>query len=109
MKSYALIGLVIALVIVGILVYKAGTVYTRGTKETRHAVSPPEQAHILQCRTQIKKIGNAIQLYYVENGKYPQSLDELQVVSLPETYCPVTGQTYIYNSENGTVICPQHR
>ncbi|MEO0128927.1 MAG: type II secretion system protein GspG [candidate division WOR-3 bacterium] len=109
MKQYTLIGLVIGLFIVGILVYKAGIVYTRGTKETQHAVSPPERAHILQCQTQIKKIENAIQLYYAENGKYPQSLDELQDISLQETYCPVTGQRYLYNAENGTIICPQHR
>mgnify|MGYP001052233722 CR=1 FL=1 len=109
MKSYGLIGLVIGLVIVGILVYKAGNIYTRGTKETQHAIAPPERAHILQCQTQIKKIENAIQLYYVENGRYPQSLNELNDIPSQETYCPVTGQAYLYNPENGTVICPQHR
>uniref|UniRef100_A0A7C6AFD8 Type II secretion system protein GspG C-terminal domain-containing protein n=1 Tax=candidate division WOR-3 bacterium TaxID=2052148 RepID=A0A7C6AFD8_UNCW3 len=108
MKSYGLIGLVIGLVIVGILVYRAGNIYTRGTTETQHAIAPPERAHILQCQTQIKKIENAIQLYYAENGRYPQSLDELDI-PLQETYCPVTGQAYLYNPENGAVICPQHR
>lgn len=109
MKSYGLIGLAVGLVIVGILVYKAGTIYTRGTRETQHAVAPLERAHILQCQTQIKKIEDAIQLYYTENGRYPQGLNELNDISLQETYCPVTGQAYLYNPENGTVVCPQHR
>ncbi len=109
MKLYPLIGLVIALVIVGILVYKAGTVYTRGTGESMHAVSSPKSAEILQCQAQIKKIANAIQLFYSEHGRYPKNLDELEDISLQETYCPLTGQAYVYNEENGTVICPQYR
>ncbi|MEO0095216.1 MAG: type II secretion system protein GspG [candidate division WOR-3 bacterium] len=109
MKSYALIGFVVGLVIVAILVYKAGTVYTRGVKDAQHATAPLERARILQCQTQVKKIENAIRLYYTENGKYPERLDELNDISLQEKYCPVTGQAYIYSPEDGTVICPQHR
>ncbi len=109
MKSYGVIGLFIGLVIVGILVYKAGVLYTRGTKESQHAVAPLERANILKCETQIRKIGNSIHLYYTENGRYPESLDELNDISSSEKYCPISGQVYIYSAEKGTVICPVHR
>lgn len=109
MRTYALLVLFVALVIVVILVYKAGVVYTRGTKETRTVIPPPERANILRCQTQIRKIEGAIQLYYAENSKYPESLDDLTDIQSQETYCPVTGQAYLYNPENGTVICPCHR
>ncbi|MGQ9464706.1 MAG: hypothetical protein ACUVQ3_01760 [bacterium] len=109
MRIYAFLAVVIvALVIVAVLVYKAGTTYTRGRKENQTAVSPLERANILQCRAQIQKIEMAIQVYYSENNKYPERIDDLVSISPQETYCPVTGQAYIYNPENGTVICPQH-
>ncbi|MGB9719987.1 MAG: hypothetical protein ACPL28_00700 [bacterium] len=109
LRTYALIGLLLGLVIVGILIYKAGTIYTRGTRESQSAVAPPERANILRCQTQIRKIEGAIQLYYVENSKYPERLEDLSDIQFQETFCPVTGAPYIYNSENGTVMCSEHR
>ncbi len=108
-RTYAFLVLIIALVIVAVLVYKAGIIYTRGSRENQTAVAPLERANILQCQTQIRKIEMAIQIYYTENGKYPEKLEDLNDISAQETFCPVTGQAYIYNSENGSVICPQHR
>lgn len=108
-RTYAFLVLIIALVIVAVLVYKAGIIYTRGSRENQTAVAPPERANILQCQTQIRKIEMAIQIYYTENGKYPEKLEDLNDISAQETFCPVTGQAYIYNYENGSVICPQHR
>lgn len=98
----------IAIVIVALLVYKAGVVYTRGQKENQAALSPLERTNILQCHAQIQKIEMAIQNYYSENNKYPERMDDLVDISPQETYCPITGQSYIYNPENGSVICPQH-
>lgn len=108
-RTYAFLVLIIALVIVAVLFYKAGIIYTRGSRENQTALSPPERANILQCQAQLRKIEMAIQIYYTENGKYPEKLEDLNNISAQEIFCPVTGQAYIYNSENGLVICPEHR
>ncbi|MEO0184218.1 MAG: hypothetical protein ABIL20_00240 [candidate division WOR-3 bacterium] len=109
MRTYALLGFLIGLIIVGILIYKAGTVYTRGTKESQTVAAPTVRANVLRCQTQIRKIEGAIQLYYVENSKYPERLEDLPGVQIQETFCPMTGNPYIYNPENGTVVCSEHR
>ncbi len=109
MRTYALLGSLIGLIIAGLLIYRAGTVYTRGSKESKTAVAPPERANILRCKTQIKKIETAIQIYYAENSKYPDKLEDLDDIQAYETSCPITGQVYIYNPENGNVICPEHK
>lgn len=109
MRIYALLGFLIGLVVVSILIYKAGTVYTRGTKESQSVVAPTARANILRCQTQIKKIEGVIQLFYVENSKYPERLEDLPGIQIQETFCPITGNPYIYNSETGTVMCSEHR
>lgn len=110
MKICAFLAVVvIALIIVALLVYKAGTAYTRGQKENQSAVSPLERANILQCRARLRKIETALQTFYMENGKYPEKLEDLTDISVQEAFCPVTGQAYICNPENGLVICPQHQ
>ncbi|MCX7995861.1 MAG: hypothetical protein N3A65_08870 [candidate division WOR-3 bacterium] len=105
MKTYGLIGLILGLVIVGILVYRAGKLYTRGSEESRYAVAPPERANILSCQMRIKKIEDAIQIYYAESGKYPESLDDLRDIPSTEKYCPITGQVYYYSPLTGRVAC----
>jgi|UniRef100_A0A7V3VV34 hypothetical protein len=108
MRAYALIGLIIGLVIVGILVYRAGVTYTHGTRDGQSAVAPPERANILRCQAQIKRIEDAIRLYYIENGRYPERLEELRDILPQETYCPITGRPYLYEPTSGIVICPDH-
>ncbi|MEO0162007.1 MAG: hypothetical protein ABIL39_08825 [candidate division WOR-3 bacterium] len=109
MRTYALFGLTIGLVVVGIIVYRAGVIYTRGTREAQHAVAPPEKARNLDCQLRIKKIQDAIQLYFIENGKYPEQLSDLNDIPGSETFCPITGQPYQYDYRTGNVFCPQHR
>ncbi len=109
MRTYVLIGFFVALVIVAILIYRAGILYTRGSRGKEVVTTPVERASALQCSAQIKKLRMSIQYYYAENGKYPVELTDLKDISSSELSCPVTNDVYIYDPERGTVSCPQHR
>ncbi len=109
MRTYALIGFLVALVIVAILVYKAGILYTRGSEGSQVVTSPIERANRTQCTAQIRKLQMAIQHYFSENGRYPANLVDLGDISSAELNCPVTGDAYIYDPERGMVMCPQHK
>jgi len=64
------------------------------------------------CEGNLKKIQNALEMYYVDNqGLYPVTLDKLVPKYLPkEPACPLTGASYLYlkkaNGKQFEASCP---
>ncbi|MEO0106811.1 MAG: hypothetical protein ABIL70_00470 [candidate division WOR-3 bacterium] len=109
LRTYGIVALLISVAIVGVLVYRSGNVYTKKDRMISTPVSTLERTYALDCQMRIRKIEDAIQMYYAEYGKYPDMLSDLTAIKIDETYCPVSGEAYIYDPNRGTVICPKHR
>ena len=62
-------------------------------------ISAHEGAKIEGQQATLKGIKNAIQIYYASNGKYPESIYEIQ--KLMDS--PIDPDMYQYNPQNGTV------
>lgn len=104
----AAIALVIALLIIGIIVIAALSVYTGGAGDKESVTSPIERTKNVQCLSQIRRVEMSIQTYRYECGHFPQSLSELDDMSERDFYCPVTGSPYDYDQETGRLTCPDH-
>jgi hypothetical protein len=104
----AAIALVIALLIIGIIVIAALSVYTGGAGDKKSATSPIERSKSVQCLSQIRRVEMSIQTYRYEHGYFPQSLSELGDMSEKDFCCPVTGSPYEYDANTGTLTCPDH-
>jgi hypothetical protein len=102
------IALIIALVIIGIIVIAALSVYTGGTGDEDSKTSPIERAKNVQCLSQIRRVEMSIQTYRYEHGHFPQTLSELGDMSEEDFFCPVTGSQYTYDVGTGTLNCPDH-
>lgn len=107
-QGMAAITLVIALLIIGIIVIAALSVYTGGTGDKESVTAPIERAKNVQCFSQIRRVEMSIQTYRYEHGHFPQSLSELDDMSNNDFYCPVTGSPYEYDANTGTLSCPDH-
>ncbi len=62
-------------------------------------ISVHEGSKINAQQATLKSIKNAIQIYYASNGRYPESLNEIQ--KLMDS--PIDPNMYQYNPENGMV------
>lgn len=69
---------------------------------------PVNRALNIECGSRLRNLENAIQIYTTENGRPPESLDQLNEIDNAIKYCPVTGKPYNYNKETGQVSCPGH-
>lgn len=105
----ALISIVISLLIAAILIIAVLTFY-RGGKNAEDDVitSPIKKGKAVQCLAQIRRVETVIQMHLAEYGRYPSSLSELKDLSDADFYCPVTNNSYYYNSSTGKVTCPDH-
>jgi len=70
--------------------------------------SPIKRARSVECLAQIKIIEMQIQLYSVQNGRYPESLSGIEGLSASDLRCPVTQNNYRYDVQSGRVSCPDH-
>ena len=104
----AAIALVIALLIIGIIVIAALSVYTGGPGDKESVTSPIERTKNVQCFSQIRRVEMSVQTYRYEHNHFPQSLSELDDMSERDFYCPVTGSPYVYDANTGTLSCPDH-
>jgi prepilin-type N-terminal cleavage/methylation domain-containing protein len=59
-----------------------------------------------ECMNNLSQIRQALQLYTVDNDRYPSSLEELNLANMVR--CPISGQAYQYDPNTGTVRCPTH-
>ena len=107
-QGMAAIALVIALLIIGIIVIAALSVYTGGTGDKESVTSPIERTKNVQCFSQIRRVEMSIQTFRFERGHFPQALSELDDMSERDFYCPVTGSPYDYDANTGTLRCPYH-
>jgi len=107
-KVIGLISILISLVVVIILIMTAINIYAGGKTVTKTVTSPIEKTKNVQCLSQIRRIENAIQIYYVENGKYPERLEDLLDLSPQDHYCPITERLYNYDAAAGRVTCLGH-
>lgn len=107
-NGMAAIALIIALVIIGIIVIAALSVYTSGTQDKERVESTIERTRNVQCFSQIRRVEMSIQMYRYEHGHFPQHLSDLDDMSERDFYCPVTGSPYDYDANTGTLTCPDH-
>jgi competence protein ComGC len=70
--------------------------------------SPIKRARSVECLGQIRKIEMQVQLYSVQNGRYPEGLSGLRTLSEADVRCPVTQNYYQYDVLSGRVSCPDH-
>jgi len=70
--------------------------------------TPIERASNIKCVSQLRKINTAIQMYGAENGKYPDRLQDLTVLSASDLICPVSNRPYSYDPAAGRASCPGH-
>ncbi len=104
----AALALVVALLIIGIIVIAALSVYTGGTSDKESVTSPIERTRNVQCLAQIRRVETSLQVYRYEHNTFPQSLEELDDMSDSDFYCPVTGSQYEYDPMTGKLQCPDH-
>lgn len=67
-----------------------------------------DRARDIECRSRLRILDNALQIYMTENGHPPEHLDQLAEVDPSAGYCPVTGKAYVYDVQTGRVTCPGH-
>jgi hypothetical protein len=71
-------------------------------------MNPVQRAKSVECLAQIRKVEMQVQLYSVQNGRYPERLDMLEALAEPDLHCPVTKSRYMYDPQSGRVSCPDH-
>lgn len=109
-KGMGVIVLIVTLLAITVAVFIAMSLYTgRGGVDPQDMAAPIDRASDISCASQIRKIDMQIQIYRLENGQYPQQLDQLEGLSDMDFYCPVTNNRYFYDVGSGQVSCPDHR
>ncbi len=107
-RGLGLISILISLIIAAAVVILAITMYTEGKDANKSIKHPIQRAKSAQCLSRIKKIETSIQIYRVEHGKNPPSLEDLSNLQEDDFHCPVTHSRYNYDPANGKVTCPDH-
>jgi len=106
--SFTLIGLLAAIVIIGILFV---VLYGRGGGPTGAGGGgaattlggAKDRAQDVLCQSNINQVRVALSIYQGNSGHYPPSLEDLQGgVALS---CPVGGEPYQYDPTTGQVRC----
>ncbi len=102
------LSLIMSLVIVGFIAFLV-IGYMSGKGGGESAVdSPIERAQSVECLAQVKKVEIQVQMYSVQNGRYPETLELVETISEPDLRCPVTRNAYGYDPQSGRVLCPDH-
>jgi hypothetical protein len=115
-----LIELLVVAVIIFLLAYvflKGGGPASRQVEEELGPARPGgpttvpgrsiEAARAVDCKSNLRQIRTALQMFMMETDKPPASLRELAGynVSPKMTRCPVTGDPYHYDPQTGKVNC----
>jgi len=108
-SGFAALSLIMSLLVIALIALFA-VVYFRGKRgpESPSGDSPIQRARNVQCLAQIKKIEMQVQLYSVQNGRYPEDLGMLEGLAEPDLRCPITQRHYQYDPQSGRVSCPDH-
>ena len=104
------VAFAISALTMGFLIITAIYMY-RGGKENNDKVmmGPIKRADKLECNSLLSKIQTAVNLYYYENGRYPEKLEDVPDLSGQSFNCPVTQRPYIYDQLSGKIICTDHQ
>ncbi|UCF70354.1 MAG: type II secretion system protein GspG [candidate division WOR-3 bacterium] len=102
------LSLIMSLLVVGLVAFLViGYMSGKGGGDSA-AVSPIERAQSVECLAQVKKIEIQVQMYSVQNGRYPETLEMVEGISERDLHCPVTQNAYDYDPQSGRVSCPDH-
>jgi competence protein ComGC len=108
-SGFAALSLIISLLVVALTVFLVISYLLRQQDKTPEGIdSPIQRARNVQCLAQIKNIELQVQLYSVQNGRYPDNLEMLEDLAAPDLRCPITQSYYQYDPQSGRVSCPDH-
>jgi len=97
-KGFTLVELMVVVLIIAILVAIAIPLYTKSQENAQRSA----------CKANLRTLMGSIAQYMSENETYPAELknlaDEGYIKSVPT--CPTDKKAYNYDSETGTVSCP---
>jgi general secretion pathway protein G len=97
-RGFTLIELIIALSIISILIFLALINYAVAVHKSED----------IACQANLKTIRKAINVYYVNTGDYPNSLDDLKPDYIRPNFkfkCPRSKLNYSYNPTTHQVTC----
>ena len=107
---FTLIGLLAAIVIIGILFTLYGGGFTGGSSQPGGATTTlggaKDRAQDVLCQTNLQQLRYAISIYQGNMGSYPPSLESLESPASLSFTCPVSEEPYQYDPSSGTVRCP---
>lgn len=85
-KGFTLVELMVVVIILGILVAIAIPIFNNVTGDAKAKV----------CASNIRTINGAINMYYANEGKYPDDINELSpyIKDLSNLKCPITDKAY---------------
>ncbi len=108
-RGIAFLAIMISLIVALIVIYAAITLYTGGKDTKEETITTPiERGRSVQCLAQMRRVEAAIQIYRLENGRYPSALNEVEDLTGDDYYCPVTNNAYYYDPVTGNVTCQDH-
>ena len=107
---FTLIGLLAAIVIIGILFTLYGGGFTGGSSQPGGAATTiggtKDRAQDVLCQTNLQQLRYAISIHQGNMGSYPPSLGSLESSASLAFTCPVGEEPYEYDPGSGTVRCP---
>ncbi len=96
---------VVLLISAILIVIAVKTLFVRYPENPTNITAPIDRAKKIECVNNLRNIRMKINLYYSENSRYPNSLNELSNVA---PFCPVSNKNYQYDNTNGQITCPDH-
>ena len=107
--GFGIIGLFFSLLIVAVMVIIAISLYTRQGRVGQEDLDTPiQRARSVECEAQLRRVKMKVDLYRLDNDRYPESLEVLEDMPTTDLRCPVTGSPYEYDAVRGMVSCPDH-
>jgi hypothetical protein len=96
---------VVLITIVTIALMKAVGVNNSGTGDVEvNTEEPIERAKVVECIMRLQSVAREIKMYQVEGNQLPAYLEDVT----EDSFCPVSGEDYEYDSETGEVWCAEH-
>ncbi len=104
-RGFSLVEIAIVLVVVAIIgsILYAYIGSTTKTIETIQQEKPLSQARLVADRATVASIRTALQIYYAQNGKWPEDKDAVSALMIPRPNFQCTGNDYSYDSGTGQV------
>jgi hypothetical protein len=100
--------LVVAVIIVAIAAFLLPNYIGGSGKPGQRSTSPAGRAKGTVCSSNIRQVRMSIDMAQQsdDEGKFPQSLEELRGLPSEFRKCPDAGERYVYDPTTGKVHCP---